>query len=304
MMKKQYYYVHVYLRGNRKEDLFYDQTDFRCVWNRMWLAAYYTDTQILAAELLTNHFHIIIKVEAKIDCEPGESKFMHYFRMSMTHYINKRYDVSGSLGARNFGRSIIGDIKDDNGNDLRDAICYTLRNVKHHNIQEDFLNWKWSTARSSFGIETNDDIYVAPSIPKDRLKHILPSGIEIPNGWKVTTDNIILPPANTFDSQFVEELFDNKDKYLQTLDQVTLREQRNENESDSFKKKSNKKTLDLDIIGYIHTVFQTNIPNMNTKQKLNAAKEICKVLPEISSMQLSRILGIPYTTLTRNRAKW
>lgn len=303
-MKERYYFVHVYLRGNRREDLFYDQTDFRCVWNRMWLAAYYTETKILAAELLTNHLHIILKVPAKVDCEPGEIKFMHYFRMSMTHYINRRYEVGGSLGSRSFGRSILADVIDDNGEDLRDAICYTLRNVKHHNIIEEFRKWTWSTVNFAFGLDTRKSYYVSPNIPQNILKRILPYGKDLPKNWKVTTDYIIIPDDTVFDREFVEELFKSKDNYQSTLDNTTLRELRHDNEDDAYKRKITKRIQDLEIINYIQSISDAKILQMDTEQKYFAARQVCKLNPYVKTSQLSRILEVPYSTLKRKRTKW
>ena len=51
-------YHHLYLRGNFQQEMFFDKVDMINVWNRLWLSAEATGTQILSAEILNNHFHL------------------------------------------------------------------------------------------------------------------------------------------------------------------------------------------------------------------------------------------------------
>lgn len=298
-MKK---YHHLYLRGNYRDDIFFDKVDFMNAWNRIWIAAFETGVKIMSVELLSNHFHVVIQI---VD-DKQVSEFVHYYRMSLSAYFNRRYDVSGSLGSRRYGKGNICDPMDDAGEDLRDAICYTLRNVAHHGITRNYRDWEFSTYKFVYDLADDMEIATLRSLPPNILRAYYPGKYEQHLNWLSTLTGMLIPPPSVFLRQEVEKLFADKAAYESKVAEVTRRESKpdaSESKLGHETLPSEKSVSDQDIMDYIIANSRVSIVQMNRTQKQAASIACMEEFPNLSLRQLSRILRVPVSTIAYWRKK-
>ena len=284
---------HLYLRGNHKLDMFHDKVDKINVWNRVWLSAAATGTQILSLVILDSHLHM----NALLKHEKQDSEYMHHFRMSITQYYNRRYGVSGTLGTRSFGRGFLQTIED-----LKDCICYHIRNVLHHRIMLNFMNYTFSTARSVFGLSGIDptDCYTCDTLPENMAHAYLPARAKLPQGWLMTGEGMIVPPPELFRADIVESLFGSRRDYLEVLSRKTTREASDRDSPESCTPAAelrNVQTLDEQITEFINTYSSTPLPAMTDTQRTAALYAVRERFTDVSLRTLERIFGIPSSTI-------
>ena len=286
-------YQHLYLRGNFQQDMFFDKVDMINVWNRLWLSAKATGVQILSVIILNNHLH----QTCIFPNENLRTDFKHHFRLSVTQYHNRRYQVHGTLGTRKFNHAPLRDPED-----TKDCICYHIRNVLHHGITDNYLDYPYSTARFVFDLSRakRQDNYTQETLPDILARSYLPSRERLPKGWMMTREGMIIPPEGVFRKDIVEGLFgDSRETYLEALTQPTTRETGNTNDglctvaSDSRVNQ----TPDEQIVEFVKGNCRLQIPAMNDGQKMAAIYQILENYPKASHRLLSRIFGIPPTTL-------
>lgn len=310
-------YYHIYLRGNHRQDFFYKMNDYINAINRLALAAYHTSTIIWALEYLTNHFHLVIETA-------NRSAFMHYYRMSLSLWYNHEYGVSGTVGKRCYGWGKITHPSEDGGEDLKDAIGYTLRNCKKHDMKEDFYTYTWSSIRLYFSEPKEVKL-----ISQKEASHFLPQRIEFPQKYRISKSGMILP-QDFINVKGVESLFETKERFYSFLSKQTKRELRNaedQKDAEALRANSNEGTAHVDrtrlkgkraqvpitdivisetIINELEQSAKQNrnspktIPQMNFDEKITIARFIKSIYPESSISQLSRILQIPKSTLQRH----
>jgi len=292
---------HLYVRGNYREDLLFDQIDMINAWNRIWLSALATDTKIMAVEILSNHFHICAYFDDN-DEGSNPSSFMHYLRMSLSQYFNHRHKVQGSFGSRRYGIGHVSDPIDDHGEDLRDLICYIHRNVRHHNVFHDYANWQFSTFSCFFGnFENPQNCFTNSNLPKSLLWAYFPKMRKIPDGVSITPKGMIVPPEKVLMRQYVQDLFGTKEKYFMVSETTTMREsggERHENHLTSTKNKECNVTDNM-ISDFIKNNMNILPVEMSREVRYKAILLAKNSFPKVSSTQLSRVFGIPYGTIKR-----
>ena len=285
-------YQHLYLRGNFKQEMFFDKVDMINVWNRLWLSAEATGTQILSAEILNNHFHL----NGIFRNEDQRTRFKRHFRLSITQYHNRRYEVSGTLGTRTLKHAALKDLED-----IRDCICYHLRNVLHHGITGNYLDYPYSTIRYVFDLASANQqgFYTRESLPPNFAHAYLPARVQLPKGWMMTREGLIVPPTGVFRADLVEELFDgSRDTYLETLSHRTTREAADTGPEDGFRTDANhSRVYDEQVVEFVKENCRVPIPSMSEGQKMAAIYQIVEQFPEVNQRLLSRLFGIPNTTL-------
>ena len=285
-------YQHLYLRGNFQQEMFFDKVDMINVWNRLWLSAEATGTQILSAVILNNHFHL----NGIFRDEDQRTRFKRHFRLSITQYHNRRYEVSGTLGTRTLKHAELKDLED-----IKDCICYHLRNVLHHGITGNYLDYPYSTARYVFGLAFADQqgYYTRETLPPNLASAYLPARVQLPKGWMMTREGLIVPPTGVFRADLVEELFaGSRDTYLETLSHRTTREAADTGPEDGFRTNANdSRVYDGQVVEFVKENCRVPIPAMNDGQKMAAIRQIVEQFPRVNQRLLSRIFGIPNTTL-------
>ncbi len=289
---------HLYLRGNHQQDMFHDKVDKINVWNRLWLSAKATGVEIISVVILNNHLHIIVIIRQ----ERQASDFMHHFRLSITQYYNRRYALKGMLGTRKFGRATLYDAED-----LKDCICYHIRNVLHHNISSNFMDYPFSTARYVFGLASKIQRghYTSETLPGNLARAYFPIREDLPEGWTATSEGLIVPPGRVYRSDIVEELFvGSREKYLEALTHRSSREANDEDEPCAKRESlASAQTPDEAVVEFVKKKSQILLPAMSSTQKIEAIAMVRNEFPKISYKSLERIFGIPSSTIRYNIKK-
>lgn len=285
---------HLYLRGNFQQDMFFDKVDMINVWNRLWLSAEATQTEILSAEILNNHLHIT----GIFQDQDHRTRFKRHFRLSITQYHNRRYQVHGTLGTRTLKHAVL-----YNSDDIKDCICYHIRNVLHHGIRKNFIDYEYSTARYVFGMERKNQhgFYDAENLPENLAHAYLPARVQLPEGWMMTHGGQIVPPHGVFRSDIVESLFGNsREEYLKFLSQRTRREANDTDFNESCADANDScsaQTPDEIVVEYVKNEMRSQIPSMNFDQMITAIDLVRKKYPKIGYRTLERTFGIPASTI-------
>jgi len=292
-------YEHLYLRGNFQTDMFFDKVDMINVWNRIWLSARATGVQILSVAILNNHFHITVIIAS----DEQRTRFVRHLRLSITQYHNRRYKVHGTLGTRTLKHAQLKDL-----DDIKDCICYHIRNVLHHGISKDFLNYPFSTCKFVFNLSESKQkgIYTRETLPHN-LEAYLPAREKLPEGWYTTIEGIIMPPPEIFRADMIEVLFESREDYLKQLTYTTKREASNAETPESTIRiyaNDSRKIQDEMVVEFVKANCQIPIPSMNTNQKMVAIRKILDEIPKVNQKLLSRIFGIPYTTIKYRINTW
>ena len=140
-------FYHIFNRGNNKENLFIEYENYlhflRLVKNHLIAVA-----EIYSYCLLKNHFHLVLKIKSKEEVEKFFSidkihqPFSNLFN-AYTKAINKKYNREGSLFKVRFKRERI-----ETDDYLRNVIVYTHLNPVKHKIQDNYLDYKYSSYNS------------------------------------------------------------------------------------------------------------------------------------------------------------
>lgn len=310
---------HLFIRGNYREDIFFDKVDLINAWNRIWLSANATGVVILAVQILTNHLHICAESCTNVGgprlCnvnfgnpqlltndagDPWTSNFMHYLRMSLSEYFNLRYKVHGSLGGRRYGKADVIDPQDDGGDDLKDLIRYILRNVTHHGVTDQYQDWQFSTFKYTFDLMDKEDIKTGKYIPEELKKAYLPASCELRKEWSMTKEGLIVPPQSLFPRKEIETLFNNKSYYLKSCGMPTRREGEGETNERLLctPKRQCKRVTDQEIIDIINAKSLIPVVAMSLEQRYTAIRAVHVECPAASLRQLERIFSIPFRTIS------
>lgn len=142
-------YYHIYNRGINRENIFIEKENYR-----YFLELF--DTYILpiadvyAYCLLPNHFHFLVRIKRERDLtgfrnlsglpQPSQ-KFSNLFN-AYAKALNKRYDRTGSLFQRPFGR-----VEISSNAQLFQLVIYIHRNPEKHGLVNDFQEWPYSSYR-------------------------------------------------------------------------------------------------------------------------------------------------------------
>jgi REP element-mobilizing transposase RayT len=144
-------FYHIYNRGMNGEPLFKSDKNY---W--YFLSKYAEHTfpvvETFAYSLLSNHFHLLVRVRDEVLREGSESignssnytsrQFSNFFN-SYTQSINKIYERSGGLFESTFRRKRI-----DKTGYLRNVINYIHFNPQHHKMIEDYREWPYTSYQS------------------------------------------------------------------------------------------------------------------------------------------------------------
>ena len=151
---------HVTVRGNRREEMFKENADYKEYLKTMdenLIFYNYDNYEVLAYCLMTNHVHLIIKIEN----EPL-AKFMQRFNSTYAKYFNKKYEYVGHLFEKRYYCKLI-----ESTEQLIETSVYIHLNPVRAKIVEDARDYKWSSCL--FYIETQQNKF----INKDLILNIL-----------------------------------------------------------------------------------------------------------------------------------
>jgi putative transposase len=151
---------HVFARGNRAEDVFWDAADRRLYLRLLARAVRLQGWRCLSYCLMTNHLHLLLETP-----EPNLGLGMRGLHGDYALEFNKRHGLSGHVFQGRFGAVRV---KDDAH--LLTVIRYIDRNPTEAGLAARPEEWPWCSARALRG--GHRDHWLAT----DRLSELLPEG--------------------------------------------------------------------------------------------------------------------------------
>jgi putative transposase len=141
------YYYHIYNRGNNKEKLFIEHSDY-LYFLQLYLKYIHQIADIYCYCLLPNHFHFLLRIKEtneiisnEIKNKPPHQQFSNLFN-AYSKYFNHKFGRSGSLFQERYRRKKI-----NNEIYLKHLIHYIHTNPLHHELEDDFSAYKYSSYR-------------------------------------------------------------------------------------------------------------------------------------------------------------
>lgn len=154
---------HVFNHGNGRENVFYDDINYDYFINRLRFHTWPT-CDILAYNLLPNHFHLVIKVRTDFSIERGSERWCNYrkepyrklnpnqqfsnFFNCYTKSINKNLERRGSLFVKRFRK-----VKIEDEEHLKYAIAYVHTNAEKHGLINNFRDWEHSSYKKIISVK-------------------------------------------------------------------------------------------------------------------------------------------------------
>lgn len=86
-------FYHVYNRGNRKKDIFFDKGDYVYFLKKVRQYKDEYEVKVIAYCLIPNHFHFVLQQKKG----PPISEFMRHITRDYAIFINNKYELAGRL---------------------------------------------------------------------------------------------------------------------------------------------------------------------------------------------------------------
>lgn len=240
------------------ELLFRTDEDYVRGFNCLALAAYETDTVIIADSLMSNHLHICVRTEAP-------ARFMSKFRISYSRYFNSRYSRRGRLGDNSpFIIELSGFYH------TLTAICYVLRNPLHHNIAPTPFGYKHSSANSYFRRELGK-FYDQMTMPAKSYYRFLPKNTICPEGYRMNASGLLMRET-VIDVAEVEHMFGTPRTFLYYMNRLSSEEWVKEQNKDD----NSLPPITLEAIekGISYQSIKTMYASENGKNNYNSLNDI------------------------------
>lgn len=137
---------HITQRGNRRDDVFFDDEDRRCYldWLREYCERHRVD--VLAYCLMTNHVHLV----AVPATENGLSAVLKPLHMRYAQRINRQCGWKGHLWQGRYFSSALDESY------LWAAVRYVERNPVRAKLVRKAERYRWSSARAHCGLSADD----------------------------------------------------------------------------------------------------------------------------------------------------
>jgi putative transposase len=148
---------HVTQRGNRREDVFFDDEDRQTYLD--WLGEYSArfDVEVAGYCLMRNHIHLILIPST----EEGLQQVLKPLHMRYAQRLNRARQQQGHVWQGRYFSSVL------DGDYFRAAMRYVERNPVRAKIVRKAENYEWSSARGHCGVVKNKLLKPKPSWRKD-----------------------------------------------------------------------------------------------------------------------------------------
>ena len=197
-----------------------DEDYFR-LFNCIAIAAYETDTILLADAEMSTHTHIGVR---------AEKPYMMIERawLLYTRYFNNKYRRQGRLGEKTpFVLEL------DGLHHILAAICYILRNPLHHGLSLTPFGYAHSSANTYFSKELGKFNH-EELLSEKHSRRYLPRLNDYPSGYKMTKSGIYLRDT-VIDTAEVENMFVTPRSFLYYMNRISGEEWKKEQEKDENK---------------------------------------------------------------------
>lgn len=213
-MRKPY---HICMSGGDELICRTDEDYFR-LFNCIAIAAFETDTILLADAEMSTHTHIGVRTENPY--EMIERAWLLYMR-----FFNNKYRRQGRLGERSpFVMEL------DGLHHILAAICYILRNPLHHGLSLTPFGYAHSSANTYFSKELGKFNH-EELLTEKHSRRYLPRLNDYPSGYKMTKSGIYLRDS-VIDTAEVENMFVTPRSFLYYMNRISGEEWRKEQEKD------------------------------------------------------------------------
>ena len=174
--------------------------------NCIGVAAYQTDTTLLAYSAMSTHLHQCLRTQRL-------EEFIRKVRYMYTRYFNNRHKKTGSLGER---RPFVLEI--DGLYHILTALAYVLRNPLHHGAAATPFGYDFSSVHAVFQKELG---YNPPAVlPENARYRYLPDSMTLPSEYRMDESGLLLPEC-LIDVAEVEYLFSTARSYLYYLNRLS-----------------------------------------------------------------------------------
>ncbi len=132
-------FYHVFSRGNRKEIIFHEESDFRMFESILFQYAEECQVSLYAWCLMPNHYHLVIRT-----AQANLSLFMHRLLTRYAHLYNLRYELVGHVFQGRFKAILC-----DEESYFLELIRYVHLNPVRakQSLVPNLVDWKWSSHR-------------------------------------------------------------------------------------------------------------------------------------------------------------
>jgi len=141
---------HVIIRGNNKQNLFYDSQDYLFFLKRLERYVRETNIELYAYCLMTNHVHLAIGKANKMNL----IKFMRKLEVSYAYYFNTKYERTGHLFQDRYKSEPI-----STSEQFQKTIRYILQNPIKAGLSSS-VNYEWN----SYSLSLQSDSIISAHI--------------------------------------------------------------------------------------------------------------------------------------------
>jgi len=145
---------HVVQRGNRRQQTFFCDADYKYYIRLISEAAAHCDSTILAYCLMPNHVHLVVIPKDKT----GLAKLFQEAHKQYTRYINQRNDWRGHLWQERFHSFAMDE------RHLLAAVRYVELNPVRAKLCDHAWDWHWSSVHAHIANKDDDLVSVSPML--------------------------------------------------------------------------------------------------------------------------------------------
>lgn len=282
-MRKPY---HICMSGG-EELICRTDEDYYRLFNCIALAAYETDTVILADAEMSSHIHLGVRSDNPY--EMIQRAWLMYSR-----YFNSKYKRRGRLGEQ------VPFVLELHGlQHVLAALCYILRNPLHHGLSPTPFGYRHSSAnvyfRNELGKFNNEEL-----IPERQCHRYLPRLSNYPSTYKMNKSGVYVRET-VIDTAEVENMFVTPRSFLYYMNRLSGEEWKKEQENDN----NQQPPITLNVIenGVNLQTLDRMLANENGRSGYNALTDIdvCTIIDSrlVTEMTKSSVYQFTSSDLTK-----
>lgn len=290
---------HVCVQGNGGQSMFLDKRDVLHFIDILGVYSLFYGVKIWAYNILSNHFHLIL------ECE-NPQWFIHALRISYSKYYQTVHNTIGSVGRNGYSVGLL-----NNREKLLEKIIYVLRNSVKHKVYPHSYVDPYNSAKYYFLSNQEDSIVTLfPAGPGRKLSY---SRKTIPEHYLIEANGHIYP-RSFLNFRCIEKVFVSIDNFMKQITYPTLKEYEEQKMKRDISYSEDEihftKMTDLQLSEIILKKIRPKQFSSLSEVEIVSLAVFCKRKYPISIRQLSRVFGIPESTLrwrmccqTRNAAQ-
>lgn len=277
---------HVCVQGNGGQSMFLNKSDVLHFIDLLGVYSFYYGVKIWAYDILSNHFHLIL------ECENAH-KFIQALRISYSKYYQTVHNTIGSIGRKGYSAGLLNSKKK-----LVEKIIYVIRNsVKHKVYPHSFVD-PYNSAKYYFFLNHEESMLtLKPVRPGCKLSH---SDKKIPEHYLLDVNGYIYP-RSFLNTSSIEKVFETYGNFMKMITYPTQKESDEQQKSKGILNSGDEpnfvKVTDLQLSELILKQIRPKQFSSLSNVEIVSIAVHCKKKYPVSVRQLSRVFGIPESTL-------